>query len=458
MGSGFTGYNRKVYCVAVQNDGKILVGGIFSSFNGISRNSIARLNTDGTLDTTFDAQTNPNGTIYSLTVQNDGKILVGGYFTSINGTSRKSIARLNTDGTLDTTFDPGAGFNGTVYSIEIQGDGKVLAGGFFSSYNGISRNNIVCLNTDGTLDAIFDSGSGFNNRVTSIALQNDGKILVGGFFTSFNGLTQNRIIRLNADGNYDNSFDTGVGFNANIFTIAIQSNEKIIAGGVFDSYNGTPENMLSRLHTDGTLDNSFDTGTGFDDAVFALAIQSDNKIITGGYFTSYNGIGRNRIARLLGGCVDVSLSTHWSTITANNTNATYQWIDCNNNNAIIPNENSQNFTATQDGDYAVIVSSTENFCIDTSACINITSASLEESFNDNRLRLYPNPNNGSFTVETSDPIKVEVFNSLGRKVDFQNLEAGKNQFCIQNIGNGLYYLHATDEFGDRISQRVIIVE
>lgn len=457
-GTGFSGIGSHdvVNSVAVQNDGKTIVGGGFNLFNGTSINRIARLNVDGSLDTSFDIGTGFFGYVYAVAVQSDGKIIVGGEFSEYNGTLLNDIARLNTDGTLDTSFDQGTGFNNFVETISIQDDGKILVGGWFSGFNGTSINKIARLNPNGTLDTSFDPGTGFNERVRSIVILDDGRIVVGGFFTSFNGITQNRVTRLNGNGTRDISFDPGTGFNGWVYSVAVQSDGKIIAAGEFDSYNGISRNNISRLLSDGTLDNSFEIGTGFDRRVYSLVLQSDNKIIAGGNFTSYNGTGRNKIARLHLGCTDVSVSRQWSTITANNPDATYQWIDCSNNNTPISNETSQNFTATQDGDYAVIVSSTENSCVDTSACINIASASLKETINENRLRLYPNPNKGSFTIEASNPIKVEVFNSLGRKNDVQYLQKGKSQFSLENIVSGIYYLHATDELGNRTSRRIVI--
>jgi len=167
----------------VQPDGNILIGGSFSSVLGAGRNNIARLNTDGTLDATFDP--NANSAVYSIAVQADGKIMIGGGFTSLspNGGAavvRNRIARLNVDGTLDATFDPNANnFSSTyLYSIVVQADGKILIGGQFAflSPNGGAtavRNYIARLNADGTLDATFDPNA--NNEVDSIAVQADGK-------------------------------------------------------------------------------------------------------------------------------------------------------------------------------------------------------------------------------------------------------------------------------------------
>ena len=98
------GANGIIRTTSIQSNGKIIIGGDFTSFIGTSRNYIARLNTDGTLDSTFNPGTGTNGIIYSSSIQSDGKIIIGGDFTSFNGTERYHIARLNTDGTLDTNF------------------------------------------------------------------------------------------------------------------------------------------------------------------------------------------------------------------------------------------------------------------------------------------------------------------------------------------------------------------
>src|SRR5207245_1237276 len=174
--------------------GKILIGGAFTTLspNGgatVTRNRIARLNPDGTLDTAF----NPNASdiVQSIAVQADGKILVGGFFTSIGGQTRNRIARLNPDGTLDTTFNPNA--NNIVHSIAVQADGKILAGGFFNGANSIggqTRNYIARLDPITGLADSFDPNA--DNFVRgSIVVQADGKILAGGDFTTIGGASRN---------------------------------------------------------------------------------------------------------------------------------------------------------------------------------------------------------------------------------------------------------------------------
>ncbi|WP_164891011.1 T9SS type A sorting domain-containing protein [Botryobacter ruber] len=299
-GSGFDG---TVQALAVQDDGKILAGGSFNAYNNTQCNYFARLNNDGSLDESFSLAAGFNGPVRVVTLQSDGKMIVGGLFTEFNGTPRSNIARLNADGTLDESFNPGTGFEGftdkTVFSIALLPDGRLVVGGRFSSYNGTARNNIALLNTNGSLDSSFDPGTGFNNRVQAVALQNDGKIVAGGIFTSYNGSARNLIARLHADGSLDNSFNIGTGFNSTVNDVALQSNGKILVGGNFVNFNGVYSSGISRLNADGSPDLTFTTGAGFSvSGVQVLAVQSDGKIVAGGTFSSYNGIPKNRFARL----------------------------------------------------------------------------------------------------------------------------------------------------------------
>jgi uncharacterized delta-60 repeat protein len=130
-------------------------------------------------------------------LQPDGKVLIGGDFLTFNGATRIRIARLNTNGSLDTGFDPGTtSANKGVRPMVVQPDGKILTSGDFTSFSGASRNHLTRLNSDGTLDTSFDVGSGANDYVGAIALQPDGRILIGGRFSTYNGSTAIRLARL----------------------------------------------------------------------------------------------------------------------------------------------------------------------------------------------------------------------------------------------------------------------
>ncbi|MEO7976677.1 T9SS type A sorting domain-containing protein [Flavobacterium sp.] len=291
-----TGANDRISAVTVLPNGKIMIIGNFTSYNGIAINRIARLNTDGTLDTTFIAGTGFNG--YScLAIQTDGKILIGGYFTSYNDVATKHIVRLNTNGSLDNTFDPGVGPTSTVREIVIKTDGKIVIIGAFLSYAGISRNGIAQLNADGTLDTTFFPGNGAVG-IESIALQNDGKVLIGGYFAAYNFTSKNGVVRLNLDGTIDNTFNLGGGPDFSVKEIVIQSDAKILIGGQFTSYDGISRNRIARLNADGSLDVNFDTAIGANETVSSIALQADGKILTAGDFTSYNDTLRGRLARI----------------------------------------------------------------------------------------------------------------------------------------------------------------
>jgi uncharacterized delta-60 repeat protein len=303
-----TGLIDNISTIAVQPDGKVLIGGSFIQYNGTDIRGIARLNTDGSLDTTFDPGIGTNDWVSFIALQPDGKILIGGYFTQYNGVARNYIARLNTDGTLDTTFDPGSGASNVVFSIALQPDGKILIGGDFGNYNGSSRNHIARLNTDGTLDTTFNPGQEVDDFVLSIAPLPDGKILIGGAFDYYSGTASNYISRLNTDGSWDTSFiQAGTGLSNTIVTIAVQPDEKILVGGAFTQYNSTARNRIARLNANGSLDTTFDPGSGANGLVRSIVLQPDGKVLIGGSFTQYNNTSRNRIARLnANGSLDIT--------------------------------------------------------------------------------------------------------------------------------------------------------
>jgi uncharacterized delta-60 repeat protein len=291
-----TGANNVISTVIIQSDGKIIIGGNFTSFNGTNRNRIARLNSDGSIDLTFNPGTGADFSVNALSLQSDGKILIGGVFTTYNGASRNNIARLNTDGSLDFSFNPGTGSDNVINSIALQSNGKIIIAGNFSVYNGTARNNIARINSDGTLDPTLNIGTGTNNTIFSTGIQSDGKVILVGDFTSYNSTTRNRIVRINTDGTIDLTFNVGTGADNAIFTSVIQSDGKILIGGNFTTYNGTSKLRITRLNSDGTLDGLFNAGAGW--SVRTTFIQSDGKIIIGGDFTSFGGTSRNRLVRL----------------------------------------------------------------------------------------------------------------------------------------------------------------
>lgn len=293
-----TGFNNWVYSMSLQPDGKILAGGEFTEYQGSSAPRIARLNPDGSRDSSFVTDSGFNSAISIYELQPDGKILVGGSFTTYKGVSANRIIRLNPDGSRDDSFVIDSGFDNSVSAFAVQSDGKIIIGGSFTTYKGSPVNSIVRVNSDGTLDSSFNILQGFNDRLRSIVLQSDGTILVGGDFSTYQGASAGRIIRLNPDGSRDTTFDMGTGFNNEVHSIIVQSDGKLVVGGLFVTYRGVGANRIARINSDGSRDTSFDVGVGFNTRVRHLALQSDDKIIVGGDFTSYQGTSANRIIRL----------------------------------------------------------------------------------------------------------------------------------------------------------------
>jgi uncharacterized delta-60 repeat protein len=290
----------QVLATAVQPDGKILIGGLFDTVAGMARSRIARLNTDGTLDTAF----NPNAGginnfpfVTSIAVQADGKILVGGFFNNIGGQPRNNIARLDPVTGQADSFDPSAtGGNASVRSIVVQADGKILVGGQFSSIGGQSRNNIARLDpATGQADSFDPNATGGSGEIESIAVQADGKILAGGYFTSIGGQQRNYIARLDPTTGLADSFDPNA--SAPVWAITLQADGKILVGGTFNSIGGQTRSKIARLDPATGLADSFNPSAD-QTVVFTIAVQADGKIFAGGDFTSIGGQPRNRIARL----------------------------------------------------------------------------------------------------------------------------------------------------------------
>ncbi|MBK7556406.1 MAG: T9SS type A sorting domain-containing protein [Flavobacteriales bacterium] len=321
IGTGFNSAETYIGVndLALQPDGGVIVGGDFASFNGVTRNNIARLNPDGGLDTTFDPGSGFTGGgflswVSSLALQPDGRVIVGGDFTQVNGTPRNFIARLHPDGSLDTTFDPGSGFNMVIMAMALQPDGKVIVGGDFTSYNGTSCSYLVRLNADASLDTTFNTGIGFPNQsvVYTIAVQPNGKVLIGGAFTSYNGVPVSHLMRLMPDGTFDPTFNASC--NDQVWSLVPQPNGKLLVGGAFTMVNGTGRGRIARLNVNGGLDPTFLPGTGFNagvyGVVFDMALQQDGKIIASGRFYDYNGTSCHNIVRLLpNGIPDGSFAT-----------------------------------------------------------------------------------------------------------------------------------------------------
>lgn len=303
IGSGADGLVEQVLELP---DRKVLICGNFTSFNGKDRAYIARLNSDGSVDLSFRAH--PGYWVRHMAVQTDGKIVISGYFTTVQGTSRNLIARLNSDGSLDPTFDPGTGadviiaggidgnFTPFIFWHVIQPDGKIVITGNFREYNGTSVGALARLNPDGSLDPSFNPGRGLNSWGRVIYLGSNDQIYVGGWFTEFNGKSANRIVRLNADGSHDASFNAFYGDKTAVYSIVELPDGKLITSGHSKNPDGLFDRNVVRLNRDGTVDPSWKGATN--EKTESLLLLPNGQLILAGYFGDLSGAARKKIGRL----------------------------------------------------------------------------------------------------------------------------------------------------------------
>jgi len=556
------GFNSYVPAMALQSDGKVVVGGGFTEFNNLPiPGRIARLNSDGSVDATFKTNlgtgiTTDYSSVNAVALQSDGKILVGGEFDAFNGSTNNNILRLNSDGTRDATFNTGTGFNRAVACFTIQPDGKILVGGSFWTYKGLAvPARLVRLNADGTLDATFGVASGFDGTVNSIALQPDGKMIVAGFFSNANGVPRAGITRLNSDGTTDATFNVGTALSGPqpfAHAVKLQSDGKVLLGGQFVTYNGTSINRIARLNSDGTLDATFNVGTGCDQTVLVFAIQPNEKIIIAGELTSYNGTNRNFVARLTGpdniktnaltpgnfcqnpaiavpftvtgtinsgnvftaqlsdaagnfsspvaigtltgtasGTINATLPANTpsgtgyrirvissnpaltgsdngedlsitnvapaviqrtsNTLSTTLPYATYQWI---RNNAAITGATNSTYTVTANGDYKVAVTNTEG-CKDTSEVFSVVNLSLDETeLMARQVQVYPNPATDVLNIRAPFKTGISITGIEGKLI---HEERQATTVQLSNLPAGIYLLRITDTKGMLIKTEKLVI-
>lgn len=294
-----SGASGEVRDVALGESGKVFIAGDFLTYKGSSRPRIALIGANGTIDSGFVPGSGADAAVHSVVALTGGKVLIGGDFLNYNGGAIVRIARLNANGSRDISFMPGTGPNGLVRKvIALPGD-KVLIGGDFTSYNGIARAGLAQLNSDGTLDTSFDPGTGVvGGPVFAMVRMDDGKLMIGGGFSDYNGTPRARIARVNSDGSLDTSFDPGSGGNAPVRTLVVLANGKVLVGGEFTEMQGATAGRIARLNSNGELDSSFAIGTGADNTVFAISVLSDGKLAVGGSFSEFSGVSRSHLVRL----------------------------------------------------------------------------------------------------------------------------------------------------------------
>ncbi|GEM_PF-1395656 len=335
-------FASRVNALVPDGQGRWLAAGEFTSVNGHARTNLVRLLADGSLDDSFNPYFTTDGQIYPVAFPGDGKILIGGQFTKVNGSAAGRIAQLLPDGTLDSGFAHGTGFtSATVETLEVLADGRILVGGNFSAYGGVPRRTVAILNADGSLDESFDpdsvsyligghgaiqAGTGFvvithgpgetnfvfrlngdgskddgftceipndfSSSVTGIHLQSDGRMVIVGEFTLVNGVARNNVARLNADGSTDESFDPGTGADNRVRRVFPSTGDKLLIVGNFTEYDGQPRSGVAMINEDGSLDMSFNPGTGASGSVNTGFVIANGTVLLGGGFAGFDGVDR----------------------------------------------------------------------------------------------------------------------------------------------------------------------
>ncbi|HRZ56252.1 MAG TPA: Calx-beta domain-containing protein [Candidatus Paceibacterota bacterium] len=288
------GVYGSVWAIAEQSDGRILVGGEFPAVNGVNRPNLARFNTNGTLDPDF-LPAAPNGRVQCILFQPDGKILLGGVFTTIGGQWHPMVARLNPDGSLDPDFRFSISGFVDLIPLGLQPDGKILVGYVLASFFGACTR----LNPDGTRDSSFRQPAfPFYSWPNALTVLPNGQILMGGDFRTVNGKPRPLLARLNSDGTLDESFITPFDRNGYATSLIPLPDGRLLVAGLLNLTNTPARRNLVRLNADGSLDPSFDVGSGPNDFVFAVAAHASGSVYFGGAFVEVNGRSAPYLARV----------------------------------------------------------------------------------------------------------------------------------------------------------------
>lgn len=323
VGSGFNGV---VYDVKLQPDGKILCGGAFTSYNGVTAHRIARLNSNGTLDATFTPGTTFNENAFyeirSIDLQSDGKVIVGGNFfiSVIPGYFGGDVARLNTNGTIDVTFQVAMN-GGPVNSVVVQPDDRIVIGGFFIQHNsytggfvGTPCRRIIRMLPNGLVDTSFGLWApdwGFDAAIWRMKMTPEGHFLVGGDFHEYvNDFNLSPtyayyLATVSSSGSIGPVYPllpAPNGMNGSVYALEMNERTGFFAGGAFTSYDVQSKNQITRINTSGFNDNAFSIGSGFGGNfswVWDMYQLPTGPLYVGGAFTTYNGTSRNNFAKIM---------------------------------------------------------------------------------------------------------------------------------------------------------------
>lgn len=471
--------NNWVGKVQVLENGNIVIAGSVY-IDPVSYFLVARLNPDGTFDTTFDSDgyrlddiLTGGSYLGDLVVQPDGKLVAAGSVQTINGLDMVAV-RYNLDGSLDNTFalngvtiwNP-SGYDDWGTSIDLQSDGKVVVAGISYNANGDSDVSVARLNTDGSLDTTFNTTgifvsdiNGYDDIAAEIDVLTDGKILIGGSTVSGSVSEYDFLLmRLNANGTADNAFGTGGkvmtdlhSFDDEARSLTVQEDGKILLSGwtaVFSDDFWNPDFAIARYNSDGSLDNSFSYDGQFvspingvsttNDFAFTTIIDSDGKILLGGGSSSSDNSSSTFVIMRLNndGSVDNSFEGDG-----------FYSTDAFSSASIY------DFVFQPDGKLMVAGITSDHIALARYNLVNDLGAE-SNALKTLHVSAYPNPSNGIFYLSSDQANRMKdlkLYDATGRLIwcNANPADSGALNMDLTNLADGSYLLHVSTDTGTEV--------
>ncbi len=292
-----SGADHVVKALALQPDGSMIAAGGFTTFGGVPRHRIVRLLPDGSPDPDFRPVVKYG--INAMALLPDGRIAIAGEFNTVNQRRLDRVGVLLPDGSTDLSFDPADGADDTVHALVADREGRLLLGGRFRSVRSRPIRHLARLLPDGRPDPDFQVTAPPDDEVLAVAIDAEDRILAGGRFAVIRGVPSARLARLGPDGAPDTAFLPAHGVDGAVHAILPHPDGSVTVAGEFSEFHSVPMPRVARLRSDGTLDPGFDPGSGPNGPVHALHPASDGRVWIAGGFTAFDGVARNRVARLL---------------------------------------------------------------------------------------------------------------------------------------------------------------
>lgn len=445
--------------VVVDDLDRIYVCGYFDSVDHVKHGGLARLNPDGTLDPTFNPQSNPYY-IQTIALQPDGKLLVGGSFTWYGGTSTSKLARLNQDGSNDNTFTSyfPTGSSPFIWDIEYTSTDNIIATGEFATYDSQARKNIVSLNIDGTLNTNFNVGTGLGSVGDVVREISNGNYFVGGNFTSYNDTLVTNCCVINQQGEIVHSFyNPSIGGNFGIGDVVEDDEGNFYCVGILTNYYypyGGGSRQFVKFKSDGTLDELFGEFAEVSGLVNTIEKSSNNKIFIGGGIGDYNNSLRKKIVK-----VNLDCKGDWDLYNGSQytlqcydyfysgpVTPSFQWIDCETNLPLL-NDTINYINITENGSYALII--TDGYCMDTSKCFSFQDLSVPVNNDDLNIVLFPNPASKAIYLKGIDQLKgtktINLIDINGKTL--MKINDATKEISVSNLDSGIYFITIEHEKG-----------